>query len=84
MYQPKYPPLNPDAAALASYVNDELQSVAQASSDARDYLLLNVLYAEPKKPRNGMVALASGVGGWNPGGTGAGIYARIAGAWVKL
>lgn len=82
MYQPKYPPASPDVKALAQYVNDELQSVAQAQSDNVDFLQLNVLNKSPNKPRDGMVIVADGVN-FNPG-AGAGIYARIAGSWVKL
>jgi hypothetical protein len=37
----------------------------------------------PSTPAEGMLAYADG-SGWNPGGTGAGVYAYISAAWVKL
>lgn len=40
------------------------------------------LHAEPDKYADGLVVLADG-SDWNPG-SGAGMYARISGAWVKL
>jgi hypothetical protein len=39
--------------------------------------------AVPYTPTDGDLAYADGVG-WNPGGTGAGFYGYVAGAWVKL
>lgn len=45
-------------------------------------LSLPVLAVAPASPANGMLAYADG-SGWNPG-AGAGVYARQAGAWVKL
>jgi hypothetical protein len=33
MYQPKFPPMNADLKALAQYLFDELQAIAQAGSD---------------------------------------------------
>lgn len=82
MYQPKYPPVNPDAAALAAYLFDELQAIAQASSDKVDTAQFNVLHVAPKKPREGTVACADGTD-WAPG-VGAGLYQYIGSAWVKL
>ena len=40
------------------------------------------LAAEPERYQNGDVVFAAGVN-WNPG-SGAGAYARVSGAWVKL
>jgi hypothetical protein len=74
MYQPKPPPFNPDVAALAQHVSDELQSVAQAQSDTVDSEQFNVLHVAPKKPRKGMLVFADGTD-WNPG-SGAGLYLR--------
>lgn len=47
-----------------------------------EWELKRVLYAEPPKLRDGMFAVADGTT-WNPG-SGAGLYRRAAGAWVKL
>jgi hypothetical protein len=74
MYQPKPPPFNPDVAALAQHVNDELQSVAQSQSDTVDSAQFNVLHVAPKKPRKGMLVVADG-SDWDPG-SGAGLYLR--------
>jgi hypothetical protein len=74
MYQPKPPPFNPDVLTLAGYVDGELQSVAQAQSDAVDSTQFNVLHVAPKKPRKGMLVLADGTD-WDPG-SGAGLYRR--------
>jgi hypothetical protein len=63
-------------------INDEFQSIAQQWAQTVPYLQLEVRYVAPTKPRDGMVVLADGTT-WNPG-SGAGVYARIAGAWVKL
>jgi hypothetical protein len=82
MYTPKYPPINPDVRSLADYAVNELQSVAQAQADPRDFFQLNVLNVAPKKPRAGMVVEADGTN-WNPG-SGAGCYIYRASAWVKL
>lgn len=84
MYQPKFPPMNPDVKALASYVNDELQSVAQAQHDTVDFVQFNVLHAAPSKPKNGMVVCADG-SDFNPDSTGAGGYfGYFGGSWAKL
>lgn len=82
MYQPRHPPFSPDVKALAQYVGDELQSVAQAQSDPVDFVQFNVLHAAPARPREGMVAFADGTD-WAPG-VGAGLYQYVGGAWAKL
>lgn len=81
MYSPKPAPFDPKA--LPQYVADELQSVAQAQRDPVDFIQLNVLYAAPKKPRNGIVVCADGVS-WQPLGAGGGFFGYFGGAWVKL
>jgi hypothetical protein len=82
MYQPQFPPFNPDVAALTSYTVNEFQRVAQAESDPVDFVQLNVLNAEPARMRDGMLIEADGTN-FDPG-SGAGTYMRRAGAWVKL
>lgn len=79
MYQPKYPPINADIKALTQYVNDELQSMAQAQGDTVDFVQFNVLHAAPSKPRDGMVAWADGTD-WGAGG---GLYQYV-GGWKRL
>ena len=65
-----------------AWLTRELMSVSRASYGAAPIIQFQVQYAEPAKPRDGMVVLADG-STWNPG-SGAGIYARIGGAWVQL
>ena len=81
MYQPRIVPSEPDD--LPRFLAEELQRIAKEMTGAADYRMLNVLHVEPTKPRDGMVVCADGTD-WNPGGTGAGFYGRIGGAWVKL
>lgn len=69
-------------AGLARTVDDNLRSILESLRAPRQELMLSPLGAAPAKPRDGMVVYADGVA-WDPGG-GAGVYARIAGAWVKL
>lgn len=46
-------------------------------------LNLATLTAAPYTPTNGDIAYADGTS-WNPGGTGAGFYGYVSGAWTKL
>jgi len=65
--------------------NDEMREIADklvAMQQPTKVLQLDVSYAAPKKIVDGQIVLADGTT-WNPGG-GAGVYARISGAWVKL
>ena len=47
------------------------------------YIIFVPQHAEPARLIEGMVVNADGTD-WNPGGTGAGLYQRVGGAWVKL
>ena len=69
-------------AALAVSVRTELERLAQQLAAPADYAALRTLYAAPDKIFEGMVVKADGTT-WNPG-SGAGVYARVGGAWVKL
>lgn len=65
--------------------NDEMREIADklvAMQQPVKVLQLDVSYAAPRKIVDGQIVLADGTT-WNPGG-GAGVYARISGAWVKL
>lgn len=57
----------------------KLQAVIEWLASGRK----DVLHVEPEKKRDGMIVVADGTN-WNPGGTGAGAYLWIGGAWVKL
>ena len=65
-----------------AWIVQELQSVSRSTYGAAPFLQLQVQSREPTKLNDGMVALADGTD-WDPG-SGAGVYARIGGAWVKL
>lgn len=47
------------------------------------WVLFDVQYREPQKPRDGMVLFADGTI-WNPSGGGGGLHQRVGGAWVKV
>lgn len=78
MYVPRAVPTSFDAR----WLHEELQRIAQEWQQRVPYLYLQTLYAAPDKIRDGMVVMADGTT-WNPG-SGAGVYARVSGAWVKL
>ena len=68
--------------ALAASVRAELGRLALEFAQPSDYLALKTLYAAPDRLIDGMVVKADGTT-WNPG-SGAGVYAYVASAWVKL
>lgn len=80
-YNPSSPLNVTDIESLRQYLESELRAIAteMAETDALD---LRQVGQAPKRPRNGMIASADGVG-WNPG-AGAGAYEFKGGAWVKL
>lgn len=82
-YRPETPPSVNDERMkeILDYVLHEFETIARSLMDFQ-LLRLQVLSVEPEKPRNGMIVVADGTT-WNPGG-GAGVYAYISGAWVKL
>lgn len=63
------------------YIADELRKIAIAFGGV-DNLHLVPRAEEPARYSDGMVVYADGTN-WNPG-SGAGLYAREGGAWVKL
>lgn len=81
-YRVGVPPKVDDVNELILWLTDELARVASAMQEFSS-LRLVVLYAEPDKPRTGMLVYADGTS-WNPG-SGEGVYVRTsAGAWSKL
>lgn len=72
-YNPSYP---------MNDLQQELQNISRSMSEGNEFLLLEMRYAAPSKPRDGMVVLADGTS-WNPG-SGAGYYGYRAGAWRFL
>jgi len=71
-----------DLETLKQQLRQELDTIAREQSQPSEYLSLKTLYAAPKRIFDGMVILCDGTV-FDPG-SGAGVYARIAGAWVKL
>ncbi len=80
MYSPGYLPSDPNQ--LPQAVGNELTRLAESLAQPADYTALKTLYAAPSRIFDGMIVLADGTT-WNPG-SGAGVYARISGAWVRL
>jgi len=81
MYQPQLLTAG-DLETLKMQLKQEFATIAMEQAQPSDYMALNTLYAAPKRIFDGMVILADGTV-FNPG-SGAGVYARVAGAWVKL
>jgi hypothetical protein len=80
MYTPQPAPTDP--AELSAFLTRELQAIAREWQQQTPFLFLQTLYAAPDRPREGMLVKADGTT-WNPG-SGAGVYAYVSGAWVKL
>lgn len=82
MFEPLAVP-NDAPEGLRSWLSTMLRNVADALSTPEVLgVRFTILHAAPARFENGDVVMADGVD-WNPGG-GAGLYARISGAWVKL
>jgi len=81
MYQPQLLTAG-DLETLKMQLRQEFATIAREQAQPSDYMALNTLYAAPKRISDGMVILADGTS-FDPG-SGAGVYARVAGAWVKL
>ena len=80
-YVPNEPIGLEDFEKLTEYLITELRAVSGAFQET-DALDLRPRGAEPRKPRDGMIVYADGVG-WDPG-LGLGLYVRKSGSWVKL
>ena len=75
-YRPNLDDIKDEAVAR------ELIAISEAFFAEVELLRMQILNAEPDKIRDGAVIFADGTN-FDPG-SGAGIYARISGAWVKL
>ena len=71
-----------DTAAIAVFLRDELEKIAQAIETPNAFLALDTLYAQPLKFREGTIIKADGVT-YNPG-SGAGVYCRRGAVWTFL
>ena len=69
-------------ADLPGFLNQELANLRLSIESAQQLLALDTLFVEPKRPREGNIVKADGTI-WNPN-SGAGVYIRLGGAWVKL
>ena len=82
MYEPT--PVPADASAgLRVWLANQLREVAKLlARPTVTGIAFAQLAAEPERYQNGDVVFADGTN-WNPG-SGAGLYERRSGAWVKL
>ncbi len=82
MFEPTAIP-NDAPTGLRSWLSRTLREIANALTRPEvSGVRFTVLHAPPERIENGDVVFADG-SDWNPGG-GAGLYQRVAGAWVKL
>jgi hypothetical protein len=72
----------PNPSDLAQFLQQELNNISRTMAGTSETVNLEMLYSAPKKPRDGMIALADGVN-WNPG-SGAGYYGYRSSAWRFL
>lgn len=79
-YTPGIVPTDP--AQIPSFLQSELNKIAQALDTSDPFITLDTLYAYPPKFREGTIFKADGTT-LNPG-SGAGVYCRTGGAWVFL
>ncbi len=79
MYQVGNVPTDPKD--LPRFLATELQQIAREMATVQA-VILQTLYAAPSRIYEGMLVKADGTS-WDPG-SGAGVYARVGGAWVKL
>ena len=63
-YTPRNPPRDP--SQLSDFLAIELQKIAQEWTQSSQFVMLDTLYIEPKKPREGMIVKADGTT-WDPG-----------------
>ena len=81
--QNKYFPKRTPSEYSQGYIQDELGYISTAI-EQQALGFLDVTTNAPDKPRQGMIRYADG-SGWNPNGTGEGIYFfNSGGTWVKL
>lgn len=81
-YVPRNVPDN--VAEIPKFLKEEFARMREALNKPNLYLGLSVANVAPLKVFEGMTMLASGAPGWNPGGTGKGVYTYYNGVWNKL
>lgn len=80
-YSPGSPPSDP--ARLGEYIHAELLQLSAILNKVEEGSYLKIWQVAPPKPREGMIVIAGGAPGWNPG-AGKGAYEYKSGSWVKL
>ena len=80
-YIPDSAPQAPTLDELRMWMEEELERMARVLNETLA-VDLRPINAEPTRPRDGMIIYADGTN-FDPG-AGEGVYAREAGAWVKL
>ena len=80
-YIPDSAPQAPTLDELRQWMEEELERMARVLNETLA-VDLRPINAEPTRPRDGMIIYADGTN-FDPG-AGEGVYAREAGAWVKL
>lgn len=68
---------------LSEYLFRELLQISAELIKVEEGQYLKIWAVAPSKPREGMLAIAAGAPGWNPG-AGKGLYEFRSGSWVKL
>lgn len=73
----------PSGGGFGGWLAAQLRQIADALAAPQvTSIQLATLAAPPTRYKDGMVVYANGVD-WNPG-SGAGVYARVSGAWARL
>lgn len=80
-YIPTTPPADKDR--LGGYLYAELLQISAQLTMVEEGSYLKIWQVAPAKPREGMLVMAAGAPGWNPG-SGKGAYEYKSGSWVKL
>jgi len=80
-YTPREPSNVETVEQLRTWMLEEFRAISKELNETTA-LELRDRFTEPTRPRNGMI-VSTDATTWNPGG-GAGVYAYIGGAWVKL
>ena len=80
-YSPTVPPNDP--SKTLEYLYAELLQISAALITVEEGQYLRIWQVAPPKQREGMLAIAGGAPGWDPG-SGKGLYEYKSGSWVKL
>lgn len=78
-YHPRPTPTEVDLNLLR-YLQDELHAVKDGFDTTLDIEITN---EAPQTPKEGMLRIADGTG-WNPDGTGKGLFIYTGSAWMNL